>query len=450
METTPEGFLLCRDVALARTGQQTYLAHEVPLTPDRAGRITVDREEDQVFRPETIESFRGKPFTNDHPAEDVSPENYRDHLIGVIQNPRRGTGDRSDFLIGDILVYDPKAIRDIRSGKREISCGYNADYERISPGRGRQVNIVGNHASLVREGRCGPACAITDAKGKSRGKVSRTKNFMDSMKRAFGAFQDADEEELSKSLQLAAKSLEATPEDPTTNTPGPVEEGENMGDEGGNHHHVTVNIGGMEAPRPSASASSNDSSEENPLSTVQDDDPDAGGGAGGGGDDDRPCTKADVIAAVRAAIAPILDRLEDLEGGSDPSDTETQDAVARAEIIVPGFKLPTFDARPGSQDQKKALHDFKKSVLVSAMSTRDGSALLSNIVGAARPDVAKMTPREVDILFRASSEHVRDRNNSGVRELTSAAYVLDDKGKKRVLDNKTWNEINRNFHKKAS
>jgi len=33
IEETPEGYLLCRDVPIARTGVQEYLSEEVPVEP---------------------------------------------------------------------------------------------------------------------------------------------------------------------------------------------------------------------------------------------------------------------------------------------------------------------------------------------------------------------------------------------------------------------------------
>ena len=160
MEDTPEGFLWCRDVPLARTGTYQYLRHEVPCIPPAPGSnmITVERTEDEVFAPKAIDSFRGKPFTDDHPYEDVTSANYKDHTYGALHNPRRGEGEHSHCLVGDILVWDPKVISKIKSGeKRQISNGYDADYEIVGPGVGRQRNIRGNHIALVDQGARRPA-----------------------------------------------------------------------------------------------------------------------------------------------------------------------------------------------------------------------------------------------------------------------------------------------------
>jgi len=160
---TPEGFLLCKDAVLARTGKQLYSDKEIPIKGDAQGKIIIDREPDEVFRPATIASLQGKPITLDHPPEDVNPDNYHDLAVGHVINPRRGTGVFDHLLIGDLLIHDKKAIEAIRNKLlRELSVGYRADYEETGDARGRQRNILCNHLALVKDGRCGPVCRIGD------------------------------------------------------------------------------------------------------------------------------------------------------------------------------------------------------------------------------------------------------------------------------------------------
>lgn len=171
---TPEGFLLCRNVVLARTGSQVYFAGEVPLDADADGMVLIERDADEVFSPESIASFQGKPITNDHPIVAVTPDNWKHYSVGHVLNVHRGDGANSDVLIGDLVVTDRDAIALVRNGKRALSVGYDAEYEQISRGRGRQKNIVANHVALVDEGRCGDRCMIGDSKPR-RSAMSRTK-----------------------------------------------------------------------------------------------------------------------------------------------------------------------------------------------------------------------------------------------------------------------------------
>jgi len=160
---TPEGFLVVRAVPLARTGPQLYSDQELPLDGDAAGRIIIDRLPEEVFRPSTLNSLQGKAVTFDHPEDDVTPENYKELLVGTVINPRQGQNAMDNLLLGDLIIYDPQTIKAIRDGKvREVSVGYKADYEETGPARGKQKNILCNHLALVQDGRCGPICRIGD------------------------------------------------------------------------------------------------------------------------------------------------------------------------------------------------------------------------------------------------------------------------------------------------
>lgn len=162
---TPEGFLLCEDVPIARTGSMKYGPGETPIPTGPDGYVLIDRTEEEVFSELYIASLVGKPVTIEHPPEDVVPSNYKTYAAGTVLNPRRGTGMQSDLLIADLLVTDPAAIRAIRQeGLREISVGYDAQYDEDAPGHGHQYNLIGNHVALVDSGRCGGRCSIGDSK----------------------------------------------------------------------------------------------------------------------------------------------------------------------------------------------------------------------------------------------------------------------------------------------
>jgi hypothetical protein len=160
---TPEGFLICEDVAIARTGQQVYSGTDLPgLTPGTDGKIVVTRSPEEVFADETIASFEGKPVTIFHPSEFVGPENHKHLSVGHIQNVHRGEGADADLLKGDILITDAAAIQYASQNLPDISCGYDAQYKPLGPGRASQHEIRGNHAALVPNGRAGDRCAIKD------------------------------------------------------------------------------------------------------------------------------------------------------------------------------------------------------------------------------------------------------------------------------------------------
>lgn len=168
MTETPEGFLICHDVPINRTGSQQYLRREVGLDGD--GLVTVVRDEDEVFSPAAMASFEGKPVTQDHPPCAVEPYNYGMYTKGHAQNVHRGTGSDSDLNVADLFINDPELIRAIKGGMREVSCGYECEYVPGDDGRLHQRKIRGNHVAVVAAGRAGPRVSIKDSAPESKEK----------------------------------------------------------------------------------------------------------------------------------------------------------------------------------------------------------------------------------------------------------------------------------------
>lgn len=160
---TPEGFLICQDVPISRTGYQTYLSSEMFDNPANGRRaIPVYRPAEEVFDIKSLASFEGKPVTNEHPDEDVTPENYSRYSCGHVQNVHVGTGADSNKVLADLYITDPHLIDLIQHGKREISCGYYAEERRDASGRICQTRIRGNHVAVVKNGRAGKNVCIRD------------------------------------------------------------------------------------------------------------------------------------------------------------------------------------------------------------------------------------------------------------------------------------------------
>ena len=116
MAKTPEGYLICYDVNIARIGTQEYLGSELGVDEEV---VVVNRPAEEVFKPATIASFEGKPFTNDHPYELLDVSNTSIYEKGHVQNVR--ISDDKTYIIADIMVKDAQTIRDIENGKR--GCG---------------------------------------------------------------------------------------------------------------------------------------------------------------------------------------------------------------------------------------------------------------------------------------------------------------------------------------
>lgn len=155
---TPEGYLICTDAILARTGKQTYRRREVfgDMSDKGEEEIEINRDAKEVFNPVTLASFENKPLTIEHPNEDVNPENHHDYAVGFTRDIKRGRIDGNDVMLGTIVVTDAEAIKDIESGELvELSCGYDCDV--VDEANPQQRNIRGNHVALCERGRAGIA-----------------------------------------------------------------------------------------------------------------------------------------------------------------------------------------------------------------------------------------------------------------------------------------------------
>ena len=166
---TREGYLVGRARA-ARTGVYDYAGSEIDPKNEHGLRdkaiVKVLRDDKTVFDRAAVQSFIGKPITNDHPATPVTADNWRDHARGAIMGALRD----GDYVAFDYLLTDAAAIAAVDAGKRELSNGYGAELEfgQFTAPDGticdaRQSKITGgNHVALVDRGRAGPDCAIKD------------------------------------------------------------------------------------------------------------------------------------------------------------------------------------------------------------------------------------------------------------------------------------------------
>lgn len=163
---TPEGYLICQDSILARTGKQTYRKNELFLDTDDDSEIEVDRPYDEVFSKETLASFENKPITIEHPEEDITIDNYKDYAVGFARDIRQAKGENGeDIMIGNLVITDKDAIEKIESGEmKELSCGYDCDItDDASP---KQTHIRGNHIALCERGRAGISKIVDSKKTK--------------------------------------------------------------------------------------------------------------------------------------------------------------------------------------------------------------------------------------------------------------------------------------------
>lgn len=404
---TPEGFLLCQDVPVARTGEMLYGAGEVPVEPGPDGLIRISRTPEEVFRDETLASCVGKPVTLDHPTDFVDPSNFGALSRGTMFNVRRGGGIDDDLIVADLLVTEAQAIKAVQEdGIEEVSLGYEADYEQVSPGRGVQRNIVVNHVALVERGRCGPRCAIGDKEpdemktfdSKPKGKRS----FADRIRAAFMAKDAEAAEEIAKE----AESMDSDEDD----------EGKEKKDDGKTGDSVLLKslLKRMEAQDALI------------ASLVKGKGKDAEGEEKVG--DEGDLTKPETAGKLNEAEV-------DLYTGDS-----AKTILSRAEILSPGIKLPTLDAKANTADQAAALCKCQRKALDLAYQTDAGRAAIAPFVGGKTADFEKMPVALVNAAFMGASELMKAQNNSRAHD---SSIQTKDFGKRSTVAD--INERNRKF-----
>lgn len=217
---TPEGFLICKDVPIARTGTQQYRGCEFG-GPVADGIYNVQRPEAEVFDRAAVASFEGKPVCDEHPEEDVTPDNYGRYMKGVCRDVRRGDGDLSNCLVADLVIYDADLINKIEAGKREISCGYDCLWNPTSDSSYDQLEIRGNHVAVVDRGRAGHKVAIRDTADDEKGGKKMSKSLIGRILRALARDESTTPEDMEAAAKLAG-SADAEPRPQPAPAPAPA------------------------------------------------------------------------------------------------------------------------------------------------------------------------------------------------------------------------------------
>ncbi|WP_407488462.1 DUF2213 domain-containing protein [Acinetobacter baumannii] len=382
-EITPEGYLLCRDVPIARIGTLMYADGEVPVAADNTGLIIIYRGEEVLFDPITIASAEGKPITDDHPADWVTPDNWKELSKGFGKDVRRGEGADSDYLMADLLVTDKETIQKVLDGKVEISLGYDADYLETSKGKGLQSNIRVNHIALVEKGRCGSRCSIGDSFMSAK-KTQKKEPWYQNL---LGLKRTVDQ-----ALEEADKTVDSDDDDKT--------EDDEPDDDNGKTNDAAINreilktLKTLDA-RLVRLEKKKTKDTDDPEKKTEDDD-----------DDPENKTK-DVGDLTDPEKAEKLDE----SGTQTYTGDSLKEVISRAEILSPGYRMPTFD----SANNGKAVLNTKRSVLKAAYATEDGQKAISPFVGP-NPDFDKLPSFTIDAAFVGASELIKQQNNAkGVR-----------------------------------
>jgi hypothetical protein len=170
-----DGTLVIESCPIARTGWMTYAVRDLPQ--EAARRLGVDvsnpsanidlyRAPQDVFAPEFLASLNGRPITENHPPDFVTPDTFSKYALGHIQNVRKGDEplDNGDWpIVADLIISgEPLVSKVLNKQLRELSLGYDYAIKRAGD-QIRQVGMMGNHLAVVPQGRAGDEVRINDA-----------------------------------------------------------------------------------------------------------------------------------------------------------------------------------------------------------------------------------------------------------------------------------------------
>jgi len=142
------GYLYCKNAILGHVGEQAYNGFEIGLTDQKV--VYIKREPQDVFDEASLQSIKGKPVTLGHPDVMVNSKNFKDHVVGFIDEVWRD----GDNLVGVIVIQDEQAIEKVEKGElKDLSLGYTARLIKDEDGKFKQTEIVVNHLAIVAEGR---------------------------------------------------------------------------------------------------------------------------------------------------------------------------------------------------------------------------------------------------------------------------------------------------------
>jgi uncharacterized protein len=163
------GFLRVTGKA-ARTGVYSYLAKELELTDrDPNAIVNVYRPPAEVFDEKSLSTYLHADVTNNHPTELITADTYRAVSVGHCLSATRN----GEFVDVELLIKDAQAIKDIESGKSQLSPGYTTTYveepgkcpDTGKPYEFKQTGIDVNHIAIVERGRGGAQVRIDDNQG---------------------------------------------------------------------------------------------------------------------------------------------------------------------------------------------------------------------------------------------------------------------------------------------
>lgn len=145
-----------------------------------------------------------------------------------------------------------------------------------------------------------------------------------------------------------------------------------------------------------------------------------GGGAAAPGDDLEELedgvevTDDDIKEEVKSELTGDTSKVRVTTKDSTALVESFQDVLARAEILVPGVSVPTFDAKAKAGDTLKQMCDFRRNTLKQAIKTADGKKAVTMLVNDTA-SLDKMPCNALRLVFNGAAELARAANNQAAR-----------------------------------
>lgn len=205
---------------MTKIGVFPYLGRQISpdLEPDRIYKVL--RPEEELTRPETLESLKLLPLINDHTMIGNEPGMKPAEEVGVEGTSGTNVEVSHPLLTNDLKIFTENIKNAIDSGKKELSMGYRCRYD-LTPGEYNgeaydaiQRDIIFNHIALVDEGRCGSDVRVMDCSIAFDSLTEIIKNKENDMtqkgpKKKFAMDTDVDKRELIREVMaIAAKPNE--------------------------------------------------------------------------------------------------------------------------------------------------------------------------------------------------------------------------------------------------
>lgn len=316
---------------LTRTGIFKYTLE------DGSERRELRRPED-VFDPESLASYEGKPIIITHDAQVIDKDNAHRERVGTILTPGQQDGET---VRAKIVIDDPDAVK--ASGLRELSVGYYQDLI-MEPGEWNgepydaiQTHIRVNHLALVAVARAGDDARLNMDSQDSNGGMTP----MDENEKMNNPTQDDD---------ATVDTTKPTTDDGEGAGSPPVTPGlDPVGVQAAIKAYLTATTGGATADDENNPAAGGD-----PTKPTEDD-----------GEDDP--TKPDALAEITAR----RDAMEDCQAKADINTllSMLDAANARADAAEDDTK-PTEDENDNPDDSSSQLNHDSASAIAAQVSQR--------------------------------------------------------------------------------